>query len=90
MLPELEMATSQQVADFYGVNMDVIRQLVKSYRVEIESDGYATKTGKEVMGFLSDNKSLKKISTTQGRKTVTLDDGFRFEIAKEVYGTVTI
>ena len=38
--PELEMATLQQVADFYNVSKEMINTLLKFYQDEFVSDGY--------------------------------------------------
>lgn len=89
LLPELEMATTQQVADFYGVKTDTVKQLLKTHREELESDGYTTKSGKEIMIFFGDNKSLKKISTTQGRKSIEMTNGDIFEVANRSNGLFT-
>ena len=67
LLPELEMATTQQVADFYGVKVDTIKQLVKTNRTELESDGYIVKTV-EVVKSLSEKISLKELLSTRGNK----------------------
>lgn len=47
LLPELDMATTQQVADFYEVPLETIRSLVNRYKSEIEPDGMVKMTGKE-------------------------------------------
>ncbi len=39
LLPELEMATTQQVARFYGVDHNTLKLLVHHNRAELESDG---------------------------------------------------
>lgn len=39
LLPELEMATTQQVARFYGVDHNTLKLLIHHNRAELESDG---------------------------------------------------
>lgn len=40
LLPEIEVATAQQVADFYGVNKKAVDNLVLRNKEEITGDGY--------------------------------------------------
>jgi hypothetical protein len=42
------VATTQQVAEFYEVPEDNLRQLLKTYRLELESDGLKTIRGKDL------------------------------------------
>lgn len=84
LLPELEMATTQQVADFYGVKADTIKQLVKTNRTELESDGYIVKNGGEVVKSLSEKISLKELLSTPGKQTVTLRNGDKFVFANRM------
>ncbi|MEN1937783.1 hypothetical protein AAIE21_19840 [Paenibacillus sp. 102] len=39
LLPNLEMATTKQVADFYEVNTEAIKKIMVRHRFELESDG---------------------------------------------------
>lgn len=52
LLPELEMATSQQVADFYGVDRTIINRTVMRHEDDFIRDGYISLTGKEIKEFL--------------------------------------
>lgn len=59
LLPNLEMATTRQVADFYGVKISVLSMLVSNNREEILSDGYTVMTGKELVTKIDlDTKSM--------------------------------
>ena len=40
LLPDINLATTQQVADFYGVELTTLQMLVSNFRDEIISDGY--------------------------------------------------
>lgn len=66
------MATTQQVADFYGVSLDTIKWVVKRNRDELVTDGYNTLTGKESSNLYGDKLSLKKIEAQKGKYVVTL------------------
>ncbi|MEC2709113.1 hypothetical protein P9Z39_26150 [Bacillus thuringiensis] len=54
--PELEMATLQQVADFYNVSKEMITKLLKSHRDELVSDGYTLMNGNEISSFFLEGK----------------------------------
>jgi len=87
LLPELEMATTQQVADFYGVNEKAIRSMVADHRDELELDGYTTKSGKEIKGKLdSALKTLSKIEPRLGHFVVT----YKGEETKIAYRNVAL
>ncbi|WP_393950477.1 hypothetical protein [Lysinibacillus sp. PWR01] len=51
LLPALEMATTQQVADFYEVDRTVIYQISNRHKDELLSDGYCKMTGKDLRNF---------------------------------------
>lgn len=59
LLPNTEYATTEMVANYYGVDIDVIKQLTVRNKDEIVSDGYKTLAGIE----LSDIKSLCQIKS---------------------------
>lgn len=56
LLPELEMATTRQVSEFYNVDMETIKSLVKYHRDEISNDGYKVITGEELKATKVENK----------------------------------
>ncbi|MBJ8080090.1 hypothetical protein JDS82_02495 [Bacillus cereus group sp. N14] len=58
LLPNLEMATTQQVADFYDVPTQAVYSLVHDNREEVASDGYITVKGKDIREDLE--SSLKE------------------------------
>lgn len=63
----MEYATTQQVADFYGVDMESVRQIAKRNKAELEEDGYYTAPGKEIKEKLdSDKLSLSHIEPKLG------------------------
>ncbi|MEK4783357.1 MULTISPECIES: BRO-N domain-containing protein [Bacillus] len=83
LLPELEVATTQQVADFYNVSLDSLRNVIKRHREELTIDGYKTKTGKEVTDSLRFKMNLKEIKTKIGRYVVTTDDGTEYSFSNK-------
>lgn len=86
LLPELEMATTQQVADFYGVSLDTIKWVVKRNRDELVTDGYNTLTGKESSDLYGDKLSLKKIETQKGKYVVTLRNNIEVSFSNRSNG----
>jgi hypothetical protein len=72
-LPDIQLATTQQVADFYEVDVTAIRMIVNRNRDEIESDGYSTWKMKD---FLGSNKMLcPKITSYRGHFEVEFSNG---------------
>lgn len=62
LLPNTEYATTEQVADYYQVGKDVIRQIKVRNSDELESDGVCNKSNKEIKTIVNcDNMSLLKI-----------------------------
>lgn len=76
LLPQLEMATAQQVADFYEVGVEAIKAIVFDHKDELLSDGYTTKTGKEVQELGSFLKKPSKIVNKRGYFLIETDNGF--------------
>lgn len=67
LLGDSELATTQQVADYYEVGFEAIQSLVKDNREELTSNGLLNKTGKEVKSL---GKSLKDIANFKGYFTL--------------------
>ncbi|MGE7866670.1 hypothetical protein ACQKNO_10460 [Bacillus paramycoides] len=67
LLPNLEMATTRQVADFYEVPVKTIQTIHARHLEEIKSDGHVTKTGKELTNELVTlNTKDTKITNKRG------------------------
>ncbi|MBJ8113461.1 hypothetical protein JDS99_28325 [Bacillus cereus group sp. N6] len=47
LLPELEVATTKQVAKFYNVNSSSLQSVITRNKEELILDGYETKSGKK-------------------------------------------
>ncbi|WP_144561532.1 ORF6N domain-containing protein [Bacillus mycoides] len=66
LLPNTEYATTKQVADFYGVGIEAIAQIVLNNREELVTDGFSQKTKDEIQGLVSCNKHETKIVNHRG------------------------
>ncbi|MCS6591595.1 BRO-N domain-containing protein [Bacillus cereus] len=74
LLPELEMATASQVADFYGVEYEAIKKITHRHKDELELDGYKSIEGKEIKEILvSDKMSPTKIELRKGHFVVVVN-----------------
>lgn len=61
LLPALEMATTQQVADFYGVGVKAINSVVTRHIDELKQDGFYTEDKKSIIEHLKlQNEYLEK------------------------------
>ncbi|KMP22982.1 hypothetical protein TU49_05275 [Bacillus cereus] len=69
--PELEMATLQQVADFYNVPKNMITNLFRLHEDELVSDGYTQMKGNDLVSFFSTEAKRKR----RGSYTVTSRSG---------------
>lgn len=76
LLPDIDMATTQQVADFYGVGVEAIKAVVFDHKDELLADGYATKTGREVKSLYAFFKKGNKIVSKRGHFLVETENGF--------------
>lgn len=77
LIPELEVMTVKQVAEYYEVSIEAIQSCYKDNKKEIDSDGVYLKPYKE---FLSVLKGQLRIEN--GRTTVSLGDGVSFVIPR--------
>lgn len=69
LLDELDMATVEMVAEYYGVTVEVVKMCVKNNRDEIENDGY------KVWKKLDFNESkINLLSSTKTNFTVGLGE----------------
>lgn len=64
LIPELDMMTTQQIADYYEVNYDVIKKCYQRNKSEIDSDGIVLKMLDFWRGHYVPSKDSKKGSTT--------------------------
>lgn len=72
LLPDGMHVTTAMVATYFGVTVEVIRQLTKRHREELESNGLAVLRGTDLRRFESDNMSLSLGSYPQARRSLTV------------------
>ncbi|MET7897822.1 restriction endonuclease [Streptomyces mirabilis] len=72
LLPDGMHVTTAMVAAYFGVAAEVIRQLVKRHREELEFNGLAVLRGSDLRKFESDNVSLSLGSYPQARRSLTI------------------
>jgi len=88
VLPKFELATSRQVADFYKVPVDTVKSIVKYHREEIESDGYTTMVGKQLLDSLRLNFDPSEIQSKHG-KYVVICNGNEYVFANSINALFT-
>lgn len=73
LLPNTEYATTEQVADYYGVSTETINTITLRNKEELESDGYSLKSKSDVISFL--NVQDEHLNQSRGKSTVSFVDG---------------
>ncbi|WP_410987840.1 BRO-N domain-containing protein [Bacillus cereus] len=61
MLPNMEMATANQVAEFYGVNKNNLDQLISDNKSELLEDGYTVYKGANLKTLKGDLAKLSEL-----------------------------
>lgn len=62
LLPQLEMATTKQVAEFYEVDSSAIRKIIQRHRVELDLDGLTRMKGKDIIKEIDTRDNLSHLS----------------------------
>lgn len=75
MLPDVELMTVVQVADFYEVDVDTVKKVHQRSLDEINADGVVNLTGKSLKSLMGQNVPLKKYSQLHGKCEVEFNDG---------------
>lgn len=78
LLPNTEYATTEQVANYYEVEVEAIRKLATRNKDELESDGYKTFRKNNVIKLL--NGHDVQLEGSIGKSIVTLEDGSKIDI----------
>lgn len=78
LIPEWEMMTIRQVADYYGVEVDILRVLYSRNKNEIDNDGTTLKSYKDFLA-LQDVTVKKQIP---GKTIIQLSDNTILEIPR--------
>ncbi|CCK28859.1 hypothetical protein BN159_4480 [Streptomyces davaonensis JCM 4913] len=72
LLPDGMHVTTAMAAAYFGVTVEVIRQLSKRRREELEANGMVVLRGADLRQFESDNMSLSLGSYPQARRSLTI------------------
>ncbi|MDN3023691.1 restriction endonuclease [Streptomyces sp. S.PB5] len=72
LLPDGMHVTTAMVAAYFGVSAEVVRQLTKRHREELEVNGMVVLRGADLRNFESDNMSLSLGSYPQARRSLTV------------------
>ncbi|MEH6888560.1 hypothetical protein V7024_02195, partial [Bacillus sp. JJ864] len=74
LLPNMEMATTKQVAAFYEVPVSTISNLVTENRDEIKQDGYVSMSAGDIKNSVSRVNSETVVENKVGHYTITDGD----------------
>ncbi|MFJ8782529.1 restriction endonuclease [Streptomyces sp. NPDC102476] len=72
LLPDGMHVTTAMVAAYFGVTVEVMRQLTKRHREELNANGMVVLRGADLHKFESDNVSLSLGSYPQARRSLTI------------------
>lgn len=72
MLPDVELMTVAQVADFYEVDVDTVQRVYQRSKKEIDEDGVVSLTGKFL---IEQNVQLRNRNQMNGKCEVEFKDG---------------
>ncbi|MEU0069115.1 restriction endonuclease [Streptomyces sp. NPDC006332] len=72
LLPDGMHVTTAMVATYFDVTIEVIRQLTKRHREELDVNGMTVLRGSDLQKFESDNVSLSLGSYPQARRSLTI------------------
>ncbi|PEA26573.1 hypothetical protein CN923_18690 [Bacillus cereus] len=87
LLPNIEMVTARQIAEFYEVPLKTVQKTYSRYRKEIQSDGYMSTTGKNLV---VDNMSTTYYNEQSGYYDVSLADGATTKLSMSNIGLYSI
>ncbi|EJQ98546.1 hypothetical protein [Bacillus cereus] len=73
LLPNLEMATTRQVAEFYGVHVQTISTVVNDNREELQGDGYVSMSAGDIKKSVLRDTHKTVVKNGAGRYTITHD-----------------
>ncbi|XLP22300.1 hypothetical protein ACFMB7_28300 [Bacillus toyonensis] len=79
LLPNLEMATLQQVSDFYEVDNKSIDKLCSRHKDEFKSDGVLKYSKRDILESLS--RHLVGLETIKGVNVLSFEDGTSMRIS---------
>ena len=77
LLPELEMMTVQQMAEYYEVEEEAIQKCYQRNKTEIDSDGVIKRTSKSILGLIGQDVQLVK---NKGYAEIFLSDDVKLRV----------
>ena len=81
LIPKLDMMTSRQVAEYYGVDYNTVKLCYQRNEKEISSDGVITQTPRNFKDFLKvHNVPLRSSEQKNGKFIIDIDDNIHLEI----------
>ncbi|MGH0485299.1 hypothetical protein ACQVPJ_12520 [Bacillus mycoides] len=87
LLPELEVATTQQVADFYNVALGSLQNVINRNKEELILDGYETKKGNSIADSYRAKMTPQEILIKKvGAYTVTMRNGDEYKFSSNSNG----
>lgn len=82
LLPNTNLSTTKQVADFYGVNADAVRMLILNFRELLRKDGFKTCGANEIIEIMNNESPENKIKLSKGKGGYYLDGEFLIPYCK--------
>ncbi|MCA1024279.1 hypothetical protein [Halobacillus litoralis] len=61
LLPNVDIATTEQVANYYEVPIEAIRNIVKEHNTELRKDGFVKKAGKATQRLINKYNPERKV-----------------------------
>lgn len=75
LLDELDMATTEMVADYYGVPVSTIKATIFDHKEEVASDGYTVHTSKTIDSVMSHVSCSKQLTKNRANFKITDEEG---------------
>ncbi|MEW2293384.1 restriction endonuclease [Streptomyces sp. NPDC006743] len=72
LLPDGMHVTTAMVAAYFDVTVEVVRQLTRRHREELQGNGMVVLRGPDLRKFESDNMSLSPVGYPQARRSLTI------------------
>lgn len=87
LLPNIRMLTARQIAEYYETPLNTIQKIYSRHREEIQSDGYMSMTGKNLV---MDTLSTTNYETRKGHYLVDLGNGSSVKLAASTNGLYSV
>lgn len=81
LIPQLEMVTARQIADFYEVDYNTIKLCYQRHKAEIDSDGVVSKNQQYFSKFAKGTAcTLREISHDNQKRVYQIDDNIQIVV----------